>query len=147
METAVIIAVISALGSIAAALMSYHFSRKREIEADWRNQKLLSYKELLSSLSDAAIHGINHNQAQERFANAFNTIALVAPQPVLNCLLEFHDEIRVGNPNSSQERHDSLLCRLVLEIRKDLNMKPEDDNATFQFRLIGKPVSAKGARM
>ena len=79
MEAAVIIAVISALGSIMAAVMSYHFSRKREIEADWRNQKLINYKELLSALSDAAIHGINHNKAQERFANAFNTVALVAP--------------------------------------------------------------------
>jgi len=139
METAVIIAVISALGSIVAAAMSYHFSRKREIEADWRNQKLVNYKELLSALSDAAIHGINHNKAQERFANAFNTIALVAPQPVLKRLLEFRDEIRVGNPSSSKERHDALLSSLVLEIRKDLEMKPEDDARTFQFRLIGKP--------
>ena len=84
METAVIIAVISALGSIIAAAMSYHFSRKREIEADWRNQKLVTYKELLSALSDAAIHGINHNKAQERFANAFNTIALEHPSPFSN---------------------------------------------------------------
>lgn len=143
MQAAVIIAVISALGSIIAALVSYHFSRKREIEADWRNQKLVSYKELLSALSDAAIHGINQDKAQERFANAFNTIALVAPQSVLQRLLEFHNEIRVGNPNASKEKHDSLLTALVFEIRKDLQMKPADDIGNFQFRLIGKRPDKK----
>src|SRR4051812_4250503 len=103
MQTSVVIAVISAFGSIVAAALSYHFSRKREIEANWRNQKLTHYQELLSALSDAAIHGINHTKAQERFANAFNTVALVAPQSVLRALLNFHNEIQVGNPNSSKQ--------------------------------------------
>ena len=57
MEAALIIAIISALGSVIAAVTSYYFSRKREIEADWRNQKLTAYKELLAGLSDAAIGG------------------------------------------------------------------------------------------
>src|SRR5258708_29112569 len=116
MEASVIIAVISALGSIVAAAMSYHFSRKREIEANWRNQKLIHYQELLAALSDAAIHGINHDKAQERFANAFNTIALVAPQPVLQRLLGFHDEISVSNPRPSKQKHHKLLSSLVYEI-------------------------------
>jgi len=145
MQASVIIAAISALGSIIAAAASYHFSRKRELESDWRNQKVLHYKELLSALSDAAIHGINHHRAQERFANAFNTIALVAPQPVLNTLLEFHDEIRVGNPNPSRARHDELLTALVYEIRKDLRISPADDLQSFAFRLIGKTPERRNA--
>ena len=140
MEAALIIAIISALGSVIAAVTSYYFSRKREIEADWRNQKLTAYKELLAGLSDAAIGGINDIAAQERFANSFNTIALVAPQPVIERLLEFHDEIRIGNSSPLPGRHDAVLANLLLEIRKDLQVKPGDNVATFRFRLIGKPV-------
>ena len=138
MEPSVIIAVVSALSSVIAAALSYYFSRKRERESEWRNQKLINYRELLSALSDAAIHGINNDKAQERFANSFNTIVLVAPQSVLRLLLEFHDEISVANPSPSKQRHDELLSRLVLEIRKDLEIKPADDFESFNFRLIGK---------
>jgi hypothetical protein len=145
MQASAITATIAALSSVVAAFVSYHFSRKREIEADWRNQRLTQYRELLSSLSDAAIHGINSNKAQERFANAFNTIALVAPQPDLNRLLEFHDEIRFGNPDPSRDRHDELLTRLVFEIRRDMHIRPKDDVESFRFRLIGKPPEHRGA--
>ena len=65
MQAGVVIAVISILGSIVTAAVSYYFSRKKEIDADWRNQKLIQYKELLAALSDTAIHGINHTKAQE----------------------------------------------------------------------------------
>lgn len=143
MDTTLIIAIVSAVGSVAAAIVSYHFSRKREIEADWRNQKLTHYRELLSALSDTAIHGINHSKAQERFANAFNTIALVAPQAVLQNLLNFHDEIRHTNPNPSKKRHDDLLTSMVYEIRKDLGIMPQDDFTNFTFRLIGKAPEKK----
>lgn len=138
MRPSVVIAVVSAMSSVIAAALSYYFSRKRERESEWRNQKLIHYRELLSALSDAAIHGINSEKAQERFANSFNTIALVAPQAVLRRLLEFHDEISVANPNPSKQRHDELLTRMVFEIRKDLEIKPTDDFGSFNFRLIGK---------
>lgn len=143
METSVIIAVISAASSVIAAVLSYFFSRKRELEGEWRNQKLVHYKELLAALSDAAIHGINHDKAQERFANAFNTIALVAPDSVIKSLLAFHDEIRDSNPNPSLEKHDQLLAELVLSIRKDIGVSPNDAPETFRFRLIGRPRNKK----
>ncbi len=143
METSVAIAVISAASSVIAAALSYFFSRKRELESEWRDQKLTHYKELLGALSDAAIHGINHDKAQERFANAFNTISLVAPQTVIDALLAFHDEIRNSNPNPSMEKHDKLLADLVLSIRNDIGVSPRDEPTTFRFRLIGRPPSRK----
>lgn len=143
METSVVIAVISAASSVVAAALSYFFSRKRELEGEWRNQKLVHYKELLGALSDAAIHGINHDKAQERFANAFNTISLVAPQSVIKPLLAFHDEIRDTNPNPSLERHDQLLTELVLNIRRDIGVSPSDEPGAFRFRLIGRPRNKK----
>ncbi|MGH9968079.1 MAG: hypothetical protein ACREBG_09640 [Pyrinomonadaceae bacterium] len=114
------------------------------MEAEWRTQKLAHYRELLGALSDAAIHGINHDRAQERFANAFNTVALVAPQGVIDALLAFHDEIKSSNPNPSLERHDELLVQLMLEIRRDIGVSPADDPSSFRFRLIGR-VPAKKA--
>jgi len=137
-DTNVLIAIISAATSIVIASLSYFLSKKREVEAEWRKQKLTQYRELLSSLSDCAIDGINHDEAQRRFSQAFNTIALVAPQRVIQVLLAFHDEIAFSNPNPSKGRHDQLLKELVLAIRQDMKLSPADEPDNFQFRLIGR---------
>jgi hypothetical protein len=145
MDTNVLIAIISAATSIVIASLSYFFSKKREVEGEWRKQKLTQYRELLSSLSDCAIDGINNDEAQRRFSQAFNTIALVAPQTVIRVLLAFHDEIAFSNPNPSKERHDQLLKELVLAIRQDMKLSPADDAENFQFRLIGRAPKKKSS--
>lgn len=137
METSVAIAIITASSSVIVVALSHFFSRRKDRDTEWRNQKIAHYKELLAALSETAIHGINHDRAQERFANAFNTVSLVAPQSVVDVLLAFHSEIAISNPNQSRERHDQLLSDLMFTIRKDIGITPSDDPSTFRFRLIG----------
>lgn len=91
----------------------------------------------LSSLSDLATDGTDKDEANRKFALASNTVALVAPQNVISALMEFHDEVKFSNPNKSANKHDELLVKLLLQIRKDIGVSGRDDNKTFNFHLIG----------
>jgi hypothetical protein len=128
---------VSAAGSVIVAAFTYQFTKRQQINAEWRSQKLNHYRELLASLSALAVDGIDKDVANQRFSLAFNTIALVAPQPVINALVEFHDEVKFTNVNRSVEKHDQLLRKLVLAIRADLNLGTKDNPQTFGFHLIG----------
>jgi hypothetical protein len=137
LDTNVLVAIISASGSVIVAAFTYLLSKRQQINAEWRTQKLSHYRELLASLSDLAVDGVDKEVANKRFSLAFNTIALVAPQSVIDALNKFHDEVKFSNVNRSDERHDQFLKELVLAIRADLNLSTKDDPQTFSFHLIG----------
>ncbi|MEZ4808761.1 MAG: hypothetical protein R2819_00260 [Allomuricauda sp.] len=137
MDSAIIIALISLAGSIIVASMTYYLSKKEGIRKEWRNEKINHYRKLLSSISDLAIDGQNIDEANLRFAEAVNTIGLVAPQAVVTALMNFHDEIKFSNPNKSIKKHDELLVELILEIRKDIKIQSKDKKDSFKFHLVG----------
>jgi hypothetical protein len=72
-----------------------------------------------------------------RFAMAVNTIAIIARQSVITALMDFHDEAKFSNPNKSLKRHDELLNRLLIEIRRDIGLTSKDNEEIFAFHLIG----------
>src|SRR5436305_4266838 len=126
MSAEVITALISVFGGIAVAGASYWFTKQREREAEWRKEKLEHYKDFAASLS-GIISGETSAEGQQVFALACNKLNLVAPQPVIEALHDFQQEIKVSNLNKSQERHDRLMSQLFYEIRRDLDMSPCDD--------------------
>lgn len=137
MDNALVISLISLAGSIIVASLTYFFSKKEEIRKEWRKDKIVHYKKLLSAISDLAIDGQNIDDANLRFAESVNTIGLVAPQNVVTALMNFHDEIKFSNQNKSLEKHDQLLIELLLAIRKDIKIQSKDNTETFKFHLIG----------
>lgn len=137
MDSGILIAVISAAATAAVAAMSFYLTKRHELTVAWRNAKLEHYKLLLSAMSDLAISGVDKDDAHRRFASAVNTIALVAPQHVIDALMTFHDEIKESNRNISVERHDELLVRLLLAVRRDMGLAKGDNASTFKFHLIG----------
>jgi len=138
MNANVTIAIITVAGSVVVAALSYFLTKRQQREAEWRTSKLKHYKALLSAISDLACEDPG-TEAHQRFASAFNTIGLVAPQPVIDALVDFHNEIRISNLEKTPERHDELLVKLILAIRADLDVRPPDDPASFQFHLVGSP--------
>jgi hypothetical protein len=66
---------------------------------------------------------------------ASNNLLLIAPQSVLEAMQAYRHETRTGNPNPSPERHDQLLSKLLLEIRKDLGVHSKDNIDTFKVML------------
>ena len=137
MDSSVIVAVVAASGSILVAAITFLLTKRHEISVKWQQEKLNHYKVLLSSLSDLAVDGTDKEEANMKFALASNTIALVAPQYVIDALMAFHDEIKFSNPNKSPQRYDELLQRLMLAIRGDIGLAEKDDPSTFTFHLIG----------
>lgn len=137
MNDAIVVAIITASGSLVIAAVTFYLTKRHELAVQWRNEKLNHYKVLFSSLSDLAINGTDKDDANRRFALAANTIALVAPQYVINALMAFHDEVNFSNPNPSPARHDELLKELMLAVRKDIGLAKGDDGMSFNFHFIG----------
>lgn len=137
MNSSILVAVITVSGSIIVAALTFYFTKKHQLNVEWRHEKLNHYKVLLSALSDLAITGTDKEDANKRFALAANTIALVAPQDVITALMKFHDEVKFSNPKHSVDRHDKLLKELLLAIRKDIGLSAKDNGGTFIFHLIG----------
>jgi hypothetical protein len=52
--------------------------------------------------------------------------------------MAFHDEIKISNPNRTQEGHDERLNELVLAIRESLELPFPDDPSTFRVHLVGR---------
>ncbi|MCK5000393.1 MAG: hypothetical protein KAS23_12690 [Anaerohalosphaera sp.] len=137
MENTIIVAIITVVGSIIGAAVTFYLTKRHELKVEWQHEKLNHYKVLISSLSDLVIDGIDKNEANRRFSSAINTICLAAPQYVIDALMDFHDEIKFSNPNKSPERHDRLLIEMLLAIRKDIGLSKADNAETFRFHLIG----------
>lgn len=129
--------IINVFGSVLVVALTFYFTKKNEIKSEWQKQKINHYKELLSAISDLAVDGTDKRKANMNFALASNTISLVAPQKVINALMEFHDHVKYSNQTKSPEKHDELLKKLLIEIRKDIGLSKKDKIKSLNFHLIG----------
>ncbi len=134
MDNAIAVAFISASAAIVVPAITLALTKRKEREAEWREQKLEHYREFLTALS--AITGTDSTTAgQRRFAQACNTLHLVASLDVINALHALQDEIRITNTSRSQERHDRLLSRLIWSIRADLGIPSPNDWQSLPVKL------------
>ncbi|MGH7951769.1 MAG: hypothetical protein ACREFE_07600 [Limisphaerales bacterium] len=131
--------IISVVGALLVAAVTYWFSKRAEREAEWRKEKLKHYMAFVESLSRILKDEVTP-EGQIAFAKACNDILLFAPQYVIEALMNFQDEIKVSNKKPSLERHDELLSKLFLVIRRDIGIKPNDDETTFKVRLWASGV-------
>lgn len=133
---------VAALGSVLVAASTYWFTKKQERDAELRREKLGYYKAFMASLS-GILANESSPEGQRAFALACNNMLLFAPQSVLEALRPFQEGTRTSNPNRQDERHDELLSDLLLEIRKDLKVRPKDSPATFKAWLWSSGVSSQ----
>jgi len=131
--------------AIISSYLTYYFTRKTRLDAEWRKDKLEYYNELLASIS-GFISGTepDYAKALNRYSLIVNTISLVAPQQVINILNEFFIELKKLGPDTPVENARDLLTKLIIEIRKDLKIKPKDDTDTFKYMVIGIKESKSG---
>lgn len=134
METSLLVAIVSASAGIFASALTFFLTKRKEREAEWRKQKLESYKELLSALS-GLVGSAPSAEAKTRFAHTANHILLVATPRVLVALRDFLDETSDSKKDHTIDRHDELLTVLMYSIRADLGIKPNEATPEFQFRL------------
>lgn len=142
MSSEIFVSMITVSGSILLATISYYLTKRQQREAAWRELKINHYKELLLSISDLAVDNSDVD-AHQRFAQAMNTLALIAPQSVVTAMLAFHDGVKISNSNRSEEQHNELLAKLLLSIRKDIKLRPKDNPTDFHYHLVGAPHREK----
>lgn len=140
MAAEIVTALIAASGAVVLVVPTYWFTKKRERETELRKEKLEHYKDFVASLA-GIISGESTPEDQRAFARACNKLNLIAPQAVIGTLQDFQQEIKVTNDNKSNEQHDKLMSRLFYEMRKDLQIRPKDEDTDFVFGLWAAGVS------
>jgi len=134
MDATIITAIISVLGSILVASAGYYFTKMREREAAWRSDKLNYYKAFIRSVN-GVLEGQNTKEGREEFSKACDDLLLFAPQNVLEAMFKYLDSTKTGATEEQSNKHDELLSKLMLEIRKDLGISPKDNELSFKVKL------------
>jgi hypothetical protein len=143
METNVIIVAISSVTAIVVAALTYYTTKQREREAEWRREKLTHYKDYFAALAETIGKDVSHD-ARSRYCVAFNTVGLFASQEVIDCLHAYQEITRLPYSEVDAAEHDRRLTKLVLAVRRDLKLRPDDDPATFSFHMI-EPYGTESA--
>lgn len=138
MNTAIVVACISAAVSVVTVALGYFLTKSAERYAERRRQKLQQYRDLMIAIS-GIVKEDSTPEAQRRFAMACNVIGLVASQRVITSLYNYRKIIGPsGDPSPSE--HDESLNKLILAIRDDLKITPRDESATFIYRVWASGV-------
>jgi len=141
----IIIAIIGLLGS----LLTYYFTKRKELAAEQRKLKQEYYKSFIKALSDVAIDN-SDDDAQKRLSEGFNSLIVVSAPKVVQRLMEYHNFVRTDQNediarDSKQwaEKHDEILRSLIKEIRKDIyGAEKKVDVLLSKVHLVGrKPKS------
>jgi len=138
---------ITGIGMVIVAVISsyatYRFTRKMQLEAEWRKDKLIYYNQFIESITEIMSMPRDYEKALKQYAHDHNVISLIAPQEVANIAFElYYAQESSLEQEETQEEKDKLvsdqkrrLKQLILAMRKDLRIKPKDDPETFQYRL------------
>ena len=133
MDTSIAIAVVSPAVAVVGSAILFFLTKRKEREADQQRNRFEFYREFINALS-GTVGNDSTPDGQRAFTKACNILSLLAPQRVLNALYEFRSEISVNNLSRSEDRHDELLTKLILEIRRELGIRSDFDRK-FRIRL------------
>ena len=136
MNTAVVAAIISGAVSLTVATVTYLLTKKRDREAEWRKLKLDHYRELIAALS-GIVRRRATPQAHARYADAVNSLDLIAPGVVRKKLDDFMAETR--SKDFDQHRHDERYSALIRAIRRDVQPGRVGDDEPRSFHLVDLP--------
>ena len=133
MNATLIVGLISATTAVVLAMAGYTLNRRRDRELEWRKLKLERYQEFIASLS-GIVGRRSTDEGQARYADAFNSLILVAPAPVLKALQAFNNEQRIDNPGRTAAAYGKLQNELLQQLRRDIH--PDLADQSFEFFLI-----------
>jgi hypothetical protein len=143
MLAAVIPATVTLLVAAASAALTYFFTRKKEREADWRKVKLDLYRSYVLALSRVVMPN-KTSEDQAKYADAVNSLTLVASPVVLRALYSFIDAI--GNNGRDV---DGRLGDLLRALRQDIYPASNKGSENLVFRFMAPPpaVSAESTSL
>jgi hypothetical protein len=142
MDSTTIATTISGTVTILVAAITagatYFLTSRREHEADWRKLKLDRYTEYVTALSAVVQQSGVTADLQASYANAVNSISLVAPASVLTRLYAFQERLS----SETATRTEELLNELLQAIRRDIDPSRHSRKMTSVRFLSVPPPSA-----
>lgn len=132
--------IFSIIWSIIVTLITFYFIRKREIELQWRKEKLQLYINFTNSLSlitdnEWSIENVS------KFEKSCNDLYLLSSKKVIDNLKIFLNEISFSNKNVDLIKRQENLNWLFYEIRKDLWMSKSESNIDVKLRTWIKKLN------
>jgi hypothetical protein len=104
------------------------------------------YQEFILALS-GMIQGRATPESQRRYADAVNSLSLIAPPKILAALRDFQNEISYINNQRSDERHDAFLDALLRRMREEINPHRSQADPMLPLRLLAPPPEGLGGPM
>ncbi len=137
MDAPVIAALVAAVATPTAGAFTYALTKRREREAEWRKFKLDYYREYVAAMSGVT-EATATPAARQRFAEAANNLALVAPSRVLRAAYALVEDVNI--PKRTQQSYDAALAAFFRAIRADSHSSMPDDTG-LAFRLFSAPAA------
>lgn len=141
MENIVVTSIISAVAALLAAILTATLTavltKRRERDADWRKLRLAQYQEYIAALS-GIVEGRSSVEAHRRYADAVNSLLLVAPEAVLRARDAFLIRNSVSQAPLPREEHDRLLTVLLRAMRRDVHPRTHVSKS-YAFFLQAPP--------
>jgi hypothetical protein len=139
LETGVVVAFVSGAVAISIPAVTYWLTKRREHETAWRDLKLKHYQSYMAALS-GVVGDRTTLETRAKYADAANTLSLVAPPAVLRALYNFQDEISLRGTARDRARHDLKLTALMKAMRLDAQGQlatSDEDNLNFRLFSSG----------
>lgn len=117
-----------------AGVITFYLSKAAERESEWRKEKLrlyLNFVEALSGIADCE----KSEENDIRFAKACNDLHALSSRRVLETLHRYQAKIAISNTGSTAAEKQAALNMLVLEMRRDLKIRPMDKESEFEMLL------------
>jgi hypothetical protein len=133
---------ISAVATICAVIVTYYLTKKKERDSEWRKLKFGQYQEFILALS-GVVRERATREGQRRYADAVNSMSIVATPEILSALMNFQREISYKNSQRTQQKHDDLLDALIRLMREDIYPGQSKTAPDFSFYLLGMPPESE----
>jgi hypothetical protein len=115
-----LVPVIGIVMAVVSAVLTYMFTKKKQILADENRLKEKYYLNYIEAISNVVVSKY-HNKTRDELANAQNQLLLVGSASVVKDLMIFHNYINPYNNNEfDSSTHDELLTNLLKSMRIDL---------------------------
>ena len=122
-QTDILVGIIGAIAAVLAASLPYYFTKKNEIAANIKKNKLDRYDDLLKKLTTYLQK--NDSDSLGEFILTCNRASSYANHETLNAIIAYLDSIKTKEPNKDVRTH---VNEIFLAIRKDVNPKEPKSN-------------------
>lgn len=129
MNATLIASLITAIGALLVATVTYLFTKHKDLEADLRKERLEYYKAFMESLCGMAEDSANGDN-RNSYSRACNNLQLFAPVSVVNALDNF-----LAVKDKSPGLYEEELTALLKAIRHDLGVRCANE-VDFKAKLL-----------